>query len=54
MKITEEKENALFNRREIRGNLELEKTPSREEVVRIISSKFSSPEENIKIKSILK
>ncbi|MDP3986675.1 MAG: hypothetical protein Q8P81_00425 [Nanoarchaeota archaeon] len=52
IKIIEEKENALFDRREISGNIEAISVPSRQEVTVILSKKFNSPEENIKIKKI--
>ena len=52
MEITEQKENALFNRKEIKGFMETEKTPSRSELIKIISENLSVPAENIKIKSI--
>ena len=51
-KITEEKENALFDRKEIRGFVESEIVPSRAETLKILSKKFKVPLENIKIKKI--
>lgn len=51
-KITEEKENALFNRKEIKGFVESEVVPSRAETLKILSEKFKVPLENIKIKKI--
>ena len=50
--ITEEKNNALFSRREIKGTVEAEITPSRAEILIALAKKFSVPEENIKIKGI--
>ena len=50
--LTEQKENALFNRKEIKGIAESEVTPSREIVLKLLSEKLSVPEENIKIKGI--
>ena len=52
-KITEEKENALFNRKEIKGSIESEVVPSRAETLEILSKKFRVPSGNIKIKKIL-
>lgn len=52
-KIIEEKENPLFNRKEIKGSIESEVAPSRAEIIEILSKKFSVPAENIKIKKIL-
>jgi len=51
--IINETENPLFNRKEIQLSLKAGTTPSREEVAKIISEKFSIPVENIKIKKIL-
>lgn len=52
-KITEEKENALFNRKEIKGFIDSEVVPSRIETSKILSEKFKVPWENIKIKKII-
>jgi len=52
LKIINETENPLFNRKEIQLSLKADTTPSREEVVKIISEKFSIPVESIKIKKI--
>ncbi len=52
-KILQEKENPLFNRREIQVNVESEVTPSHLDTEKLISEKFSTPIENIKIKKIL-
>jgi len=52
LKIINETENPLFNRKEIQLSLKADTTPSREEVVKIISEKFSIPAGNIKIKKI--
>lgn len=52
IKIIDDKENKLFNRREILGFVEAEIVPSRAEVLDIISKKFSVPADNIKIKKI--
>ena len=53
LKILEEKENPLFNRKEIKGSIESEIAPSRAEILEILSKKFSVPAENIKVKKIL-
>ena len=52
LNVVEEKNNNLFKRREIRATLDSEITPSRTEVLGLVSKKFSCPIENIKIKSI--
>jgi len=52
MKIINEKENKLFNRKEIQINVESEVTPSHEETKKLISEKFSTKPENIRIKKI--
>ncbi len=52
LKITEEKENELFNRKEIKGVVESKVTPSRQDVAKLLAEKFSVPSENIKIKGI--
>jgi len=51
--ITEEKENPLFNRKEIKVVIEAEHTPNKTDVEKLISEKFSVPSENIQIKKIL-
>ncbi|MCK4552941.1 hypothetical protein KAT80_01940 [Candidatus Pacearchaeota archaeon] len=53
MEIINEKENKLFNRKEIQINIEAEITPSHEEAKKLISEKFSTQPENIRIKKIL-
>ena len=52
LKITTEKENALFNRKEITGTMDSEITPSRADTLKSLSEKFKVPEGNIKIKGI--
>ncbi len=52
LQISEEKNNALFKRKEITATAEAESTPSREEVLKVLTEKFSVPVENIKIKGI--
>ena len=51
--IIEEKQNPLFDRKEIKAEIEAEITPSREDILKMLSEKFSTKQENIKIKSIL-
>ena len=52
LKITQEKENPLFNRKEIQMSIEAEVTPSNLDIEKLISEKFSTQIENIKIKKI--
>ena len=52
MEVINEKENKLFNRKEIQINVEAEVTPSHEESKKLISEKFSTQPENIRIKKI--
>ena len=51
-KVIEEKENPLFNRKEIQFNVQAKISPSRIEIGKLISEKFSTQIENIKIKDI--
>ncbi len=51
--IIEEKENSLFKRKEVKFTIDAEITPSHADARKIISEKFSTPEENIRIKNIL-
>lgn len=52
LNILEEKDNQLFKRKEVKAVLDSEKTPSREEVLELLSKKFGTPKENIKIRGI--
>ena len=52
LKILEEKHNHLFKRKEIKATLESEITPSRSHILELLSKKFDTPQENIKIKGI--
>ena len=52
LQILKEKENQLFGRKEISGIMKSRISPSRAEVVKIISTKFGVPEAQIKIKGI--
>ena len=51
--IIEERENPLFKRKEIKFSVDAEITPSHADARKIISEKFSTNEENIRIKNIL-
>ena len=51
-KLIEEKENPLFNRKEVVFEVQAKITPSRTEVEKLISEKFSTQAGNIKIKKI--
>ena len=51
LKILSQKENILFNRNEIKASVKAEVTPSRSDVLKLISEKFSTQPENIKIKN---
>ena len=52
LKITQEKENPLFNRKEFQFEVQSKVTPSRAEIGKLISEKFSTPIDNIEIKKI--
>jgi ribosomal protein S24E len=52
-KILNEKENLLFNRKEIQVSVEANVTPSKVEVEKLITEKLSTQAEKIKIKNIL-
>lgn len=52
LKIIEEKNNPLFGRKEIKAVIESEKTPSRAQVLELLSKKFSASPESIKILGI--
>jgi ribosomal protein S24E len=51
-KIIEEKQNPLFKRKEVKIIVESPVSPTLKEAEKIISEKFSSNEENTKIKTI--
>jgi len=53
MIILQEKENPLFNRKEIILNINSQITPSTKETEELLAKKFSTKQENIKIKKIL-
>jgi ribosomal protein S24E len=52
MNIIEEKDNALFNRKEIILEIISKVSPKNEDVLNLVSDKFSTPPERIKIKGI--
>ena len=52
LRILEEKKNDLFNRKEVKAVLDSNTTPSREQVLELLSKKFSVPTENIKITGV--
>ena len=52
LKIIEEKTNPLFNRKELQLKVQAKIIPSRAEIGKLISEKFSTPLENIEIKKI--
>lgn len=52
MKIINQKENILFNRKEIRAEIESEMTPKKQDVEKFLSEKFGIPNENIEVKKI--
>ena len=52
LKITGEKQNHLFNRKEIEGEIQAEIVPKKQEVTEELAKKFSVQEDAIKIKGI--
>lgn len=52
IKILKEKENQLFNRKELEFEIEADVTPSHIDVEKLISEKFSTDSEKIKINKI--
>jgi ribosomal protein S24E len=52
VEISQEKNNELFNRREISGVIKSKVIPKREEVLEFLSKKYSKPVELIKVKGI--
>lgn len=50
--VLQEIENKLFNRKEIKATLQSNIAPSHEEVERVLSEKFKTTPEKIKIKKI--
>jgi ribosomal protein S24E len=52
LKILEEKNNQLFKRKEIKAVIISEITPSRNSILELLSKKFDTPAENVKIKGI--
>ena len=51
--VIEEKANPLFKRKEVKFTIDAEITPSHADTRKFISEKFSTPEENIRVKNIL-
>lgn len=52
MKIIEQKENPLFGRKEIIVEVVSNVSPSNPEISKLISGKFSAPEDGVKVKGI--
>ena len=52
LKITHEKDNMLFKRKEIEGEITVEASPSRHHILEILSEKFKAKKDAIKIKKI--
>ncbi len=52
MKIIHQKENILFNRKEIYAEIESATTPKKQDVEKFFSEKFGVPLENIEVKKV--
>jgi ribosomal protein S24E len=52
LKITKEKENPLFNRKEVVMEFNSAVSPKNEDILKLVSKKFSVPEEQVKLKGI--
>ncbi len=52
IKKTNETENALFNRKEVEAIVESTITPKNTEALQLIADKYSTPQDNVKIKGI--
>jgi len=52
MKIINQKENILFNRKEIYAELESATTPKKQDIEKSLSEKFEVPPENIEVKKV--
>jgi ribosomal protein S24E len=52
LKITEKKQNKLFSRIEIEGNISAESVPSRDEIMKVFASGLKTDVEKIVVKSI--
>lgn len=52
IKIIEEKENKVFNRKEIKAEIQASKTPNKEEISKSIAEKFSVEKELVVIEKI--
>ncbi len=54
IKIVEEKENVIFDRKEVKGEIYSSKgTPSKNYVMSYLSSKYKQPHENIDLKYVI-
>lgn len=53
MKILNESKNNLFKRTEVSAEISNKVTPSKDEVQKLLSEKFSVPEDGIKVKTIV-
>jgi len=51
--ITEEKQNSLFNRKEVKLIIESKATPSKVEAQKIVAGKFTADSEFVAVKKIL-
>ncbi|MCW8966176.1 MAG: hypothetical protein OQK82_05770 [Candidatus Pacearchaeota archaeon] len=52
VEVIEDKRNDLFNRKEIKFEVEADVTPSKEEMLRLISERFKADSENVAINKI--
>ena len=52
MKIIHQKENTLFNRKEIYADIESSTTPKKQEIEKLLSEKFGVPSENVEVKKV--
>lgn len=53
VKIIEDKKNELFNRREIKLELEADVTPSKVDALKVVVEQIKVAEENVAIKNVL-
>lgn len=52
LKIISEKENPLFNRKEVNAVIKAKSSPKREEITDLLAKKYSTSWENVKIKGV--
>ena len=52
LKITNQTENKLFNRKEIQAEIKSDSTPNKTEVLKLLGKETYAPEQNIQIKGI--